>query len=360
MYERTNWTGITEALNKIEAGVWTVDGLARFAIDEINTLRDELAFVRVQDNIQAAIDYVAARGGGVVRVGAGSHRIDSELFLKNGVSLEGEGSATILRASVAMHSVLNTASSAASSIRHLRIDCANKAQYGLYSSPVAGSSYGDFAPDPCFRASDLFIDDAQIAGVYLGGQARSTRLEEIRVRRAGGWGFWLRNADSTIVDCEATTTGAWKESPDTDQKPSTGSGFYVGCVNTVIRGCKAWYTRGYGWHIRGSRNRISECESQDTRSHGWKIEYDKNVFTNCVADSSSMYDVGGIVNGADGFYIDGTGNVFVGVLAFDRKPGGKAAQQRYGVNVKQAVLDAGHMLGVHGYDNATKLMNVRP
>jgi hypothetical protein len=362
LYEGRLWEGVDAAFNHMEEGIEAANVAASFA----QTTANEAMGLKVREgeSVSEALAAAAANGGGAVRLASGRHRIDSELFLGPGVCLVGEGSATVLDATSSLHSVINTGSSAGASVRHLRIDCNGKADYGLFSSPFAGN-YGDFSPDPCFRASDLFIDDARIAGVYLGAQARATHLQAVRVRRAGGWGFWLRNADSWLVDCEATTTGTWLAPPDSDQKLGMTAGFYVGCANTVMRGCKAWYTRGYGWHVRGTRNRFSDCESQDTMSHGWRIEYDRNVYTNCIADSSSMWDVGAKVGGADGFYIDDVRNsAFAGLLSFDRKPrkpdGTAVAQQRYGYNVKQWLLDSGQFVAYSGYDNVSKLVYARP
>lgn len=360
MYEASVWNGLDSALNRMEEGIESVAVAASFAQTTANAALG--LKVHEGESVAMAVAAAATNGGGAVRLAAGRHRIDSELFLGMGVSLIGEGASTVLEATSNLHSVINSGSSAGASVRHLRIDCNGKADYGLFSSPAVASNYGDFAPDPCFRAADLFIDDARVAGVYLGAQARATHLQAVRVRRAGGWGFWLRNADSWLVDCEATTAGTWLLAPDKDQAQlAMTAGFYVGCVNTVLRGCKAWYCRGYGFHIRGTRNRISECESQDTMSHGWRVEYERNIFTNCVADTSSMYDVGGKPSGADGWYVDGVGsNVFSGLLSFDRRPGGKPAQQRYGFNVKKALLDSGLMTAYSGFDNVSKLVYARP
>lgn len=359
LYERQNWEGLDQAFNRMEGGIAAASEAASFAQMTANAalgLR-----VREGESVADAIAQCASIGGGVVRVAAGRHRIDSELFLSRGVSVVGEGSATVLEAATALPSVINTGSAAGASIHHLRIACNGLADFGLRSSPAVGSNYGDFSPDPCFRAHDLFIDDARIAGVYMGGQARSSVLDTIRVRRAGGWGFWLRNPDSWFYKCEATTTGVTTTSPDSDLKLSYGAGFYVGTTNSFYNGCKAWYTRGVGWHIRGSRNQFDVCESQDTMSHGWKVEYDQNVFSNCKADTASMYDTGGKLNGADGWYVDGVGtNVFVGVQSFDRKPNGKAAQQRYGFNIKKELLDSGRFVAYSGFGNATSLVNARP
>ena len=46
--------------------------------------------------IQAAVDYVSRLGGGTVRLGPGSYRLDNSLFLRSGTQLIGKGEETIL------------------------------------------------------------------------------------------------------------------------------------------------------------------------------------------------------------------------------------------------------------------------
>lgn len=47
--------------------------------------------------LQAAVDYLARRGGGVVRIKAGTYRMGNSLFLRNNIQLVGAGDDTILR-----------------------------------------------------------------------------------------------------------------------------------------------------------------------------------------------------------------------------------------------------------------------
>ena len=47
--------------------------------------------------LQAAVDYVAARGGGTVRIRAGTYEMDNSLFLRDKIHLIGAGDDTILR-----------------------------------------------------------------------------------------------------------------------------------------------------------------------------------------------------------------------------------------------------------------------
>ena len=47
--------------------------------------------------LQGAVDYVAARGGGIVRVLPGVYRMGNSLFLRDGIRIVGGGDATVLR-----------------------------------------------------------------------------------------------------------------------------------------------------------------------------------------------------------------------------------------------------------------------
>ena len=51
--------------------------------------RDHLA-------LQAAVDYVSRRGGGMVRIGKGSFEMGNSLFLRSNVHLVGKGDDTVL------------------------------------------------------------------------------------------------------------------------------------------------------------------------------------------------------------------------------------------------------------------------
>ncbi|MGC0417344.1 hypothetical protein ABIA38_002858 [Embleya sp. AB8] len=49
----------------------------------------------------------------------------------------------------------------------------------------------------------------------------------------------------------------------------------------------------------------------------------------------------------------------VGCQAFDRKPSGRAAQQRYGFNVPAMMVTGGWLTGCSGYDNTGGTVNAR-
>lgn len=315
--------------------VATLDDIPR---PEVREVRE----VRAGESIQEALDSAAR-----VRLGAGVHWVDRPLHIRSEQILEGVGAKSILRALVPIAEVVNfTGPMGQSEVRDLVIDANRMATNGLTINP-SGPNAQD-APDPALRARGLWVYDAVRVGVLVGPQARSTVLDTIRVRRAGLHGFELRMPDSWVTTCEATTAAPG------------GAGFFVGSVNTVYSGLKAWYCRSYGFHVKGTRNHIANSYSQDTGSHGWRVEWDKNTFTNVQADTAGMYDVGGTPNSADGFYFDGAGtNVVVGALSYDRRPGGKPAQQRYGFNMPRSFFESGQFIGYSGYGNVANLLNLR-
>jgi hypothetical protein len=154
---------------------------------------------------------------------------------------------------------------------------------------------------------------------------------------------------------------------DVTTSNTTGAGVYVGAANCHFSQVKAWYCRNYGFHVKATRCAFVDCESQDTRNHGWYLEWGKNVLGTCVADSAAYGDVGGVANGADGFYVVDPSNVLSGCNSFDRQSG-YPSQQRYGYNSPTAMRAAhdasnpqigSNFVGNTGYQNLTALYNWR-
>lgn len=317
-------------------------------------------YVEPGGSIQDAIDSGAKK----IELGAGVYDAIAPIVPTPGLTIEGVGSETIVRASVPMSAVFaigNGGPVDRVSIWNLSVECVNKATVGIDVDIVGTSGFYQGEPDAICRLINLLVYDPVSDGVVLRGtDTQACVLDTIRVRRAGRYGFRIEAPDNWIDKCEATT------------RTQTGSsaGFYVGVAisgsngsggsNNFFRDCKAWYCRDYGWHIKGTRNKFNGCESQDTRAHGWYIEWDKNVFVGCVADTAGMYDVGGSMGNADGFYVAAASYTsMVGCQSFDRKPGGHFQQQRYGFNVPASMVSSGRFNGHSGWDNATALLNQR-
>lgn len=236
------------------------------------------------------------------------------------------------------------------------LDCDGKADVGLdlNSNGTTGNYQGE--PDSVHRVRNLWVYDAVTSGVWLRGtDTQATELQQVRVRRAGVNGFLIQAPDNWLTNCEATT-----------QSATAGAAFYVNGANNFLHGCKGWYARNYGFWVRATRCTFTNCHAQDTRNHGWYIEWDKNVFAACIADTAAMWDVGGTLNGADGWYVESgmVATSIQGCMGFDRRPSGAASFQRYGLNAPAAMLSPGAngqqlIQGFVGYDNATALINAR-
>lgn len=284
------------------------------------------------DTIQAALSGYE----GIVVLLRGTHLVSTPVVQNRRQKVVGEGGgATFVKATAAMPALWRIGNGAPADRTHLSDLCLNAnglASVGLEINIVGTTGNLNGEPDGQVHVERLYIDDAVDKGVYLtGSDTQAFHLYGIRVRRAGTYGFHLNAPDGWVIDCEATQTS------------STGAGFMVECANVHFKGNKAWYCRGYGWDIKGTRNTFTDCESQDTGLHGWFIEWDKNTYTGCSADTAGMYDVGGTPGTADGFFL-ATGLKFTtltGCMSFDRCPAGHAAQQRFGFNMSATTYNVG-------------------
>lgn len=291
--------------------------------------------VLVGEDINAAL----AGYEGEVRLQRGVHLTSVGIVQNRRQKVTGEGGgATVIRASAAIAGGLwrigNGAPCDKTTLSDLTLDCDGKADYGLDINIVGTTGNYGGEPDGQCHVERLYVDDAVDIGVYVrGGDSQAYHLYGVRARRAGNYGFRIDvgGPDAWILDCEATTSNT-----------GTGAGFLVGSSNLHFKGCKAWYCRGYGWQIKGTRNIFVDCESQDTRLHGWMIEWDKNQFIGCMADSAGYADVGGVSNTQDGFYLASglTMTTMAGCVAFDREQG-YPAQQRYGFNMSASTYNVG-------------------
>jgi len=330
------------------AGVATAGAVLGSALPAAAAAVGPWEYVAPGSSIQTAI----TGGAKAIQLGAGTYNVTSAIVLQRAVSIRGVGQSTriVCTASPTISEVI-TISGAIDGVYlgDFVIDVAGKANVGinLDINGTSGNYQGE--PDAVCRLDNLWIySPVQDGIVYQGTDTQATVTTRVRVRQAGRYGYNILAPDNMFIGCEATTASGGQ------------SGFYVGSANCQYHSCKAWYCRGYGWHVKGTRNAFIGCESQDTKLHGWYIEYDKNAFVGCVADTAGMYDVGGTSGTADGFYVDpGVRTTMSGCLAFDRKPGGHAAQQRYGFNILTALQSGGLFVANTGWDNATGLVNLR-
>ena len=292
------------------------------------TLRE----VEVGQDINAAL----AAYEGEVRLQRGTHNTTVPIIHSRRTAVRGEGGgATLVKATAAMDSLWKIGNGAPVDKTHLSditLAANTLAVNGLEINIVGTTGNYGGEPDGQLHAERLYVDDATDKGVWVRGtDSQAWHLYGVRVRRAGNYGVHVNAPDGWVTDCEATTLNT-----------GTGAGFWANSANTHYKGNKAWYCRGYGWLINSSRSTFSACESQDTRLDGWRIDWDKNIFVGCWADSAAYADVGGTLNGADGFYL-ASGLKFTtmsGCSSFDREQD-FAARQRYGFNMSASTYNIG-------------------
>jgi len=315
-------------------------------------------YVAPGGSIQATID----SGAVAIQLGDGTYGVPEPIRPTSGCVIRGVGQRTRLVATASMPSVIAIGDGGpieAVQVSDLLVACDQKAATGIDLNIVGTAGFYSDEPDAVCRLDGLWVYDAADDGiVYRGTDTQACVSSRIRVRRARRHGFRIEAPDNVWIACEATTSG-----PD-------GAGFYVGTAidgsngigagNVHFHACKAWYCRGLGWHVTGSRTTFVGCESQDTARHGWLIEAARNAFSACVADTAGMADVGGKPDSADGFNVVPDQELtLVGCMAFDRRPEGAAAQQRYGFHVPAALLSDGLLVAHTGWGNAKALVHRR-
>ncbi|MCB1039534.1 MAG: hypothetical protein KDA94_08405 [Acidimicrobiales bacterium] len=315
-------------------------------------------YVEPGGSVQEAID----AGASAIQLGAGEYPIDAPLTPTPGCTIRGIGEQTVLTAVADLPTVVAIGAGGpvgGVTVADLVVDAAGRADLGVDLDVVGTGGNLRGEPDAVCRLDALWVLDARLDGIaYRGTDTQATITSRVRVRRAGRHGYRIEAPDNVWVACEATTRG------------TDGAGFWIGtaidgsdgigAANLHFHACKAWYCHGVGWEVGTGRNTFTGCEAQDTASHGWRITAPRNTFTGCSADTAGMADVGGRPDAADGFsVVPDTELALVGCMAFDRKPGGAAPQQRFGFDVPPALVEAGLLVAPIGWGNVRGLVSNR-
>lgn len=312
-------------------------------------------YVAPGESIQDAID----AGAMAISLGAGTYEVTAPIELRSGVTIGGIGSRTMVRVAPDAPSVISAVFSVGAggpidgvTIASLFITCTDRATSGIDVHIVGtdGNLFGE--PDAICRFDDLRIWQPIEQGIwYHGSDTQATVTSRVRVRRAGRYGFRIESPDNVWVACEATTV------PEPTPGP-VPAGFYVGSANGHFDHCKAWYVRGYGWHIDGVRNVFTGCEAQDCADHGFFIDSGQNALSGCMADTCSAAVAEAAPGSADGFFVrpESADVVLSGCIAFDRT---SEAQQRHGFNVPAAMIDEGRFAANAAWNNRSADINRR-
>ncbi len=206
--------------------------------------------VSVGDNIQEAVDRVAAAGGGMVNLGAGIHQISTSIKMKSNVTLSGAGhSETTINTSKVIKSI-------------------EQASEGL---------------------RNVTIQNLTITGVVVNGSHaihlvsyrtdhRHIKLLNVHASRTG-WGVHIKGAQDVIIrNCEFTKNGA-------KGKEGYAHNLYLRrCKNALVSHTKLiGSTTGNGCNISYSKNiTLDRCEVLNNYFRGIRAaDTDGYTVTNC-------------------------------------------------------------------------------
>ena len=334
-------------------GTWNADYTCDFTDDHVE--------------IQAAIDAVAAAGGGEVKLSEGFFKINVSLKMKTGVRLVGSGWATRIRpGSTAFvgNALIEPfdINAHAWAVKSLMLDSNGITHpqgylHGIYMDGLGG----DFAPtiptdpDPGIILEDLFIYNTKGQGILCSddptdGEAgtafsdmRGCYLHRIWVLFYRDVGINWHGVDSFLNAC---VVGGSVSS-------SVGSGFVLAGGNNRLVNSKAYYAKKHGLRVTGQRGVVSAFEAQDNGWHGVSLEGNRNSLSGLVLDSNGRDKVnnGGV---GDGISIAGSRCSVLGFVAFDRAQT-PASPQRCGINfaggsdnIIMGSVEIANMVGVSG------------
>lgn len=336
--------------------------------------------------IQAAINDVAASGGGIVYLPRGTYKIGytadtgngaaGGLQLKDKVWLRGDGIATRLEATGSWATDAgiigigdDTTSQAVRDARvsHLWIKGTVGTSHAEPSEHVHGILFNtsgiSVEPDACHRIHDVTLWDLDRGIAMLGTDDQAVMVQRVRGRwfrrqaildgREGGGGgpdnYWA------FIDVSSANRMAG----------GTCAGIEVHASNTHWVSCKVWYCKrdtafaaggdykdGAGWYIGNVRNTFIACEAQDNGGHGFAIDSGKVTLSGCIADSNNhVNNVSGSANAHEcsGVYIDANEVTITGAAAFDRNSTAADRYQKHGYTITSGVRGL-YLQGV-AYDN---------
>lgn len=315
-------------------------------------------YVAPGGSIQQTID----GGASAIQLGAGVYPADAPIVPTPGCTIRGIGEQTIVRATADLPAVFAVGDGGpigGVTLADLVVDAAGRAAIGIDVDIVGTEGNLQGEPDAVCRFDALWVLDATRDGIaYRGTDTQACITSRVRVRRAGRNGYRIEAPDNVWIACEATTSGPDGAGFSIDVAEPGSDG--IGAANLHFHACKAWYCHGVGWRVATGRNAFAGCEAQDVAGHGWHITAPRNTFTSCSADTAAMADVGGLPDRSDGFHVEPAEELaLVGCMAFDRRPGKRPAQQRYGFNVPEALVSAGLLVAPIGWGNTGGLINAR-
>lgn len=281
-----------------------------------------------------------------VQLSGGHFTISSAILMKTGVTLQGVGPGTELRAS--SNTATGTGAGAyaaviknadvdvhASRVTNLWINGNGSSGGACHAIGYTGATSGDSMsgrpdtnPDPDNHFDHLLITNFKGTGtrhgMYIDTDQRGTMIKMCQMRSFSGNGiFFNSSADSHIESVHMGTV--------------TGTGFYIAGGNVKVVNCKAYYCDAYGFRLASGRGTLAACESQDNAT-GFFFDGAPYAATALTCDTSS----------ADGIVVSSSQIVITGFTVFVRGGG------RYSTQTNGLRIDAS------GYTDCTLIGQVQP
>lgn len=250
-----------------------------------------------QINIQAAIDAVSGAGGGIVRLGTGTYTIDVGIAVKSNVWLRGVGmNATIIKvtAETVVNAITQESTSLVSFVRvsDLTVD-------GNDASQSSGNGSGILI----LNTDNIVIENVEVKDCRASGiaiEAIDVSMENIVVRGchihdvvsgtslAFHAGIWMENGGSFTINDVLITGNLLEDIGD-------------GNTNTVGNGMNLAHV--------GISTIVSENILRDIRLNGIRVSDNGKI--NIVDNHMTNVGLSDVVNGGNGIFITGVGDVLV-------------------------------------------------
>lgn len=281
--------------------------------------------------IQKAIDYVGSIRGKLI-INNGNYDV-SQLVIPGKIEIEGEskfGSVFYQTVTTSLKHMFVLSSVNEDIVTLKNFTCVGVKENQTYLNDcIHFDNTGGNLPvfqDALHDISDLVIIRFKGTGVYLGNEARESRLTNIFIDNCDGYGFYISTTDSKITNCTTGSAGL--------------SGFYSKGNNNLFTSCKAFGGSSYGFLCEQSRNAFVNCEAQDNYNHGYFLNAcDNTDFIGCIADSNATGVTGG------GFYCDNSDNIKVIANIYNRL----GTEQDYSIKVENTCNNV--------YIHVTSLLN---
>jgi hypothetical protein len=285
-----------------------------------------------------------AGGNGSVLVVGGTCNLGASVRLREGVRLHCDSWGTELKAAVAGVDVvtLDSVNVERAHFDHCTVNGNKGGIAGAGRGVVIDNTGGTFEyNDPSIVVTDTIVKNTGGDGVWVSGRSRATRMDRVRVEKAGGDGFVINAVDSFFNSIESG--GA------------AGYGLDLEGANTRIVDSKFWFSDLSGVLVHGVRNTLVGVESQDNLQHGFEITLGKNVLQGTQADSNGWTGSACTAGTQAGYLVSGA-DLLVDGIGFDKhesnRNGGLGCQE-FGVQFTSAANSPSVITHIVTYGNLT-------